>query len=350
MLITLFIGNGFDLNNGLQTTFTDFYNHIKSTKSEYDIRKNDIYSCIEKDRDKWSYFEMQLGQLTFKYSEEQKNKLLEDIDEFREDFIDYMTDQNELFSFEKEPSKQALVKTITEYMSQLEAVEREDILSIYNSTPSNRMFNFINFNYTNTLEQVVNLIDKRGSLLTSSVKNSNYGNYLGEIIPIHKQLETGMFLGVNDESQMNSEIFSPTEKMSLIKPEANDGFREDTNKKVENIIQKSSMVIIYGMSLGETDKKWWVYLGRWLKEGQNNRLIIYVHDSKFSKKSPRHYFDKRTEYEDRFLGFSYDLSDVTNAELMEEMDNLRKKIYLIPNSKTDFKFSSSVMNTAELTK
>ena len=57
MLITLFIGNGFDLNNGLQTTFTDFYNHIKSTKSEYDIRKNDIYSCIEKDRDKWSYVE-----------------------------------------------------------------------------------------------------------------------------------------------------------------------------------------------------------------------------------------------------------------------------------------------------
>lgn len=60
-----------------------------------------------------------------------------------------------------------------------------------------------------------------------------------------------------------SEILSPTEKISLIKPEANDGFREDTNKKVENIIQKSSMVIIYGMSLGETDKKWWVYLGRW---------------------------------------------------------------------------------------
>ena len=28
MLITLFIGNGFDLNNGLQTTFTDFYDHI----------------------------------------------------------------------------------------------------------------------------------------------------------------------------------------------------------------------------------------------------------------------------------------------------------------------------------
>ena len=76
MLITLFIGNGFDLNNGLQTKFTDFYDHIKITKSENDIRQNDIYSQIEKNRDKWSYFEMQLGQLTFKYNEEQKDNFL----------------------------------------------------------------------------------------------------------------------------------------------------------------------------------------------------------------------------------------------------------------------------------
>ena len=159
-----------------------------------------------------------------------------------------------------------------------------------------------------------------------------------------------MFLGVNDESQINSEIFSPTEKMSLIKPTANDGFRENTNKKVENIINKSNIIVIYGMSLGETDKKWWVYLGEWLKEDQNNRLIIYVHDRTFSKKNPRLYFANRKHYEERFLGFSYDLSDVTNEEQMEEIDNIRNKIYLIPNSKTDFKFSSSVMNIAELTK
>ena len=287
MLITLFIGNGFDLNNGLQTKFTDFYSHIKSTKSENDIRQNDIYSCIEEDKDKWSYFEMELGQLTFKYSEEQKNKLLEDIDEFREDFIDYMTEQNELFLFDEKIAKQSLVKTLTEYMNQLDEIEKEDILSIYNSTPSHRVFNFINFNYTDSLEQVVNLIDKKTSLITNSVGNVNCGNYLGEIIPIHKQLQTGMFLGVNDESQINSEIFSPTEKMSLIKPTANDGFRENTNKKVENIINKSNIIVIYGMSLGETDKKWWVYLGEWLKEDQNNRLIIYVHDRTFSKKNPR---------------------------------------------------------------
>ena len=80
MLITVFIGNGFDLNNGLQTKFTVFYDYIQSRKPINDIERNDIYSYIQEDKDKWSYFEMQLGQLTFEYSEEQKNKLLEDMD------------------------------------------------------------------------------------------------------------------------------------------------------------------------------------------------------------------------------------------------------------------------------
>ena len=350
MIITVNIGNGFDLNNGLQTKFTDFYDYIQSRKPINDIEKNDIYSYIQEDKDKWSYFEMQLGQLTFEYSEEQKNKLLEDMDEFREDFIVYMTEQNEKFSFDEEIAKQALVRTLTEYMNQLEEIEKEDILSIYNSSPSHRIFNFINFNYTNTLEQVVNLIDKKTSFITSSVRNGNYGNFLGDIIHIHKQLQTGMFLGVNDESQIQSEIFSPEEQMSLIKPQANEGFRENTNLKVESTINKSNIIIIYGMSLGETDKKWWIYLGEWLKESQNNRLIIYVHDSKFSKKNPRHYFSKRKHYEEKFLGFSYDLKDVTNKEQMQEINSIRNKIYLIPNSKTDFKFSSSVTKMAELTK
>lgn len=54
MLITLFIGNGFDLNNGLQTTFTDFYDHIMIIADElsqwWEVRQIKIYKeqIIEK--------------------------------------------------------------------------------------------------------------------------------------------------------------------------------------------------------------------------------------------------------------------------------------------------------------
>lgn len=341
MNITLFIGNGFDLNNGMNTKFTDFYDHIKNTKTKNEIDSNDIYTYIEKDRDKWSYFEMQLGQLTFTYNEEKKDKLLEDINEFREDFIEYMTEQNSLFSFDEKEARQSLSVTLTEYMDQLDEIEKQDIRSVYEKYPSSVVFNFINFNYTDTLERIVKQFAPNKPFKETYIKNVRRGNYLREIIPVHKQLETGMFLGVNDETQINSKIFTQNEQMSLIKPLANDGFREDTNKKVENIIDKSNIVVIYGMSLGETDKKWWIYLGKWLKGSQNNRLIIYVHDSSFSKRQLMEYFEKRTEYENRFLGFSYDLSGIENEELREEIEKLREKIYLIPNSKSDFKFSSS---------
>ena len=335
MLITFFVGNGFDLNNGMHTKFRDFYDHIQKIKSPKEIANNQIYSNIEKNKDQWSYFEMQLGQLTFDYNQESKDKLLEDIEGFRDDFIDYMIEQNKRFSFERNKAKSVFIKSLVRYMDQLNETEKVDLLSIYNLYPSNRTFNFVNFNYTDTLEQIVNIFEPNKSFARSVVKRASYENLLGTIIPIHKQLNTGMFLGVNDDTQINSTIFDSIEKISLIKPLANDEFRDDTNKKVETLVDNSNIIIIYGMSLGETDKKWWEYLGIWLGKNPNNRLIIYIHDENFSKNSPLKYLKKREEYENRFIGFSYDLSDI---ELKDKISTFRKRIYLISNSDSDFKF------------
>ena len=135
----------------------------------------------------------------------------------------------------------------------------------------------------------------------------------------------------------------------MIKPLSNEGFRDNTNKNVENLIDKSHIVIIYGMSLGETDKKGWIYLGKWLKKDSNNRLIIYIYDDNFSKINPRKYFEKRKEYEDRFIGFSHDITDLNNKKVQEEIGILRKRIYLIPNATEDFKFSLPTKSVVELT-
>jgi hypothetical protein len=326
MLITFFVGNGFDLNNGMNTKFTDFYNYIQEKKSPMNRKLNDIYSNIEKDIDSWSYFEMQLGLLTFEYDQVTKDNLLDDIEEFREDFIEYMTEQNKKFSFDKSKAQEVLVKSLTEYMYQLDKTEKDDLFSIYSNHPSQRQFNFINFNYTDTLEQVMNVFKPNQSIA------------IGTIIPIHKQLQTGMFLGVNDETQINSKIFDELEQISLIKPLSNDEFRDDTNQEVESIVDNSNIVVIYGMSLGETDKKWWEYLVKWLEKNPNNRLIMHVYDKEFFKISPLKFFKKRKEYEDRFIGFSYDLGDLTNKDIQDKIKYLRSKIYLISNSDSDFKF------------
>lgn len=338
MLITFFIGNGFDLNNGMATKFTDFYEYIKTIKTKKEINDNHIYSNIKKDKDKWSYFEMQLGKLTFEYTQETKSKLLEDLESFRNDFIDYMTIQNKYFSFDKSEAKKILISSLTRYMYQLNEVEKKDLLAIYNQIASDRKFNFINFNYTDSLEQIVTLFGVKESIGVSAANGYRFNNYLGKVIPIHKQLKTGMFLGVNDETQINSNIFDSDEKMSLIKPLSNDAFRDNTNEEVQSLVSQSNIIVLYGMSLGETDRIWWEYLGKWLEKSPNNRLIIYIHDRQFSKNSPLNYFRKRKYYENRFIGFSYDLGDLNNKDIQNKINSLRKKIYLIPNSESDFKF------------
>lgn len=342
MLITYFVGNGFDLNNNLETKFTDFYDYIKKTKLEEEIKNNAIYSNINDDRDKWSDFEVELGQLTFNYNQETKEKLFDDIENFREDFIIYMIKQNKLFSFDENKVKEILAHSLSCYMYQLNPKEKDNLLSIYNLFPETRRYNFINFNYTDTLEKIVGQFVKDESFGTSNIDNRSYANILGDVIPIHKQLNTGMFLGVNDETQINSKIFDNEEKNSLIKPLINEEYRDDANKKVEDSINQSRVIVIYGMSLGVTDKKWWVLIGKWLEKNANNRLIIYTYDKEFSKSSPIKYLRKRKQFENRFIEFSYDLND---QELQDKINALRSKIYLISNSDTDFKFSTSVQST-----
>ncbi|WP_210139047.1 AbiH family protein [Staphylococcus sp. GDY8P156P] len=81
MEITFFIGNGFDLANGLSTSYIDFYNYIlKANKEKNILSKENIFlkeikDFMEKDDDidvqegeskyiDWSDFEQALGAYT----------------------------------------------------------------------------------------------------------------------------------------------------------------------------------------------------------------------------------------------------------------------------------------------
>ena len=74
MNILYLIGNGFDLNLGLKTSYKDFINYYKALKMEY--KKNSILKFISYIEDKkiagdpnWSDIEIQMGL----YTEEFRN-------------------------------------------------------------------------------------------------------------------------------------------------------------------------------------------------------------------------------------------------------------------------------------
>ena len=58
------------------------------------------------------------------------------------------------------------------------------------------------------------------------------------------------FLGVNDLSQLKSEIFTPLDLSGLIKPIMIETDIDENSGKLDVIINQSNIIYIFGMSLG----------------------------------------------------------------------------------------------------
>lgn len=97
-----------------------------------------------------------------------------------------------------------------------------------------------------------------------------------------------MLIGVNDETQIeNSELLdNELVRWALIKPYLNKAIGQRKIERAQEIIDKSGIICLYGLSIGITDNIWWEYIGEWLKKQGNHLLIIYNYDPKYSLGHP----------------------------------------------------------------
>ena len=100
MEITFLLGNGFDIQCGLKTSYLDFYKYILKKKYSIDLTKeidkdpalkidNIIYSEIYKSKDKienWADLEFQLGVFT-KRLKKRLNELDQDVQKIANKFL-----------------------------------------------------------------------------------------------------------------------------------------------------------------------------------------------------------------------------------------------------------------------
>lgn len=109
MNITFLLGNGFDIQCGLQTSYINFCEYILKKKYSIELTQdrndklvskidNMIYSEIYKSKDNidtWADLELQLGIFTKRLKEENQDtkladKFLDDFEVLREDLNDYL--------------------------------------------------------------------------------------------------------------------------------------------------------------------------------------------------------------------------------------------------------------------
>lgn len=276
MNITFFIGNGFDLNIGLKTKYSHFYPYFFNNAS----KDNAIREWIENDEMQWADLEKKLGQSLDKIWNK-KEKFYSDKAELDRLLLEYLGKEQERFTMKDNENAIAneFKSSLLRFYDGLPEMAKDsinDTCSVYKDQDFE--YCFICFNYTDVLDQIVNITFKAGEhIATHEGKFHTKKNKLGKLLHIHGTLNEEVILGVNDLSQINNIFLQDDQEFLdiIIKERINRIIGQKKTEYAKNIIDNSHIICIFGMSIGVTDKMWWEEIVDWLKRSTNNKLIIY---------------------------------------------------------------------------
>jgi len=295
MNILFFIGNGFDLNVGLNTEYKDVLHSYSTEKTKDNAVIKFFKKSINEDFKTWGKFEEKMGFYTneIQHKESQIETFL-DYSNCIYDFKKYLkhyleTEESKVQYDEEKKIAKTFDKSLFDFAECLNCDPKivkdiidKDIINFY----------FINFNYTSVFDKCLDVYRKSDMFpfekITKDMFMFTRFNKLGKVNHIHGTLKNNMILGVNDLKQIKNTGFHGLERVkNFIKPVANEELGNQRNIDVMNLISDADIYCIYGMSLGDTDKKWWIELAKQLKSFPNKHLIIYAynksHDNSLSE-------------------------------------------------------------------
>lgn len=338
MKITFLIGNGFDIALGIKSSYTQFYdwycNETSNLKHINEFRKNikdDIKSDLPDDQKVWADFELGIGKYSNKFSVDDVEKFLECIDDAQENIVKYLKEQQDLFDLDNytEESFQSFRESIRFFFDEVSDAGSNEIEdSLKAASNEDRVISFINFNYTYTLERVLEKFSDNTLKIWKSGYSDHFLKFDKNVIHAHGTLDEFPVLGVNDDTQiLNKELLGvPQFRELLIKSENLKALGELWYEKSEKLISDSRFICILGMSLGASDANWWVLLADWLKNLDCRHIVIYW----FEKNPPNNISTLRqlqcvNKVKELFLSYS-NLSE-------QEQENLKSRIHVVINTK-----------------
>lgn len=320
MNVTFLIGNGFDIGVGLKSSFQDFFPIYQELSQKKPHRIKQLASEIEADYKTWADFEKALGQYTVNFSSENRQDLIDQIRDFESEFIKYLKYEEHRIFGEKNDALMRIdmFRVMTEGLLlfySLKNLAKESnavVLEIINKYQKETIhFNFLNFNYTHVLENLLNIVSEHEKNIETKKPNL-YA--IDSVIHVHGDYDAHPIIGLNDASQIANKELSqdPRFVRYLLKPQINQSLRTGNDRMATEIINKSNIICIYGMSIGETDKKWWDILMKWLHLDTERQLIIFDYDKDYQTDTPYGWLEKEDYYIDKFNDFSSSSFDVSN--------------------------------------
>jgi len=328
MKILYIIGNGFDLNLGLKTSYKDFYDYYVSFESsKKNVKK--LKSLISNNYKNWSDLELALGQYTEEFkTTENFDEVFEDIGEH---LAKYLLSEENKFNFEK-INKEKFFKNLVKPEDFLPPADNNKIRDYKTKFINNEWsVDIVTFNYTKIIDKII-----------GEGKNVNLGHHprrtsnviLRSIQHIHGYYDYQMVLGVNDVSQLKNKEFHNNEDVleAIVKPKCNIAYGHTIDEHFKTKIQQADFICIFGASIGDTDNMWWEQIGKRIK---NNNIPIIIFTKGEEVISPRiGYKNNRTKR--KMQNYFIKKTKLTN----EETERINENIYIA----LDTKMFKEIMN------
>jgi hypothetical protein len=294
VFITYMIGNGFDVGVGLDTRYSDFLKYYLgkvSPDAKIQRGKNIIKKQMSINTDTWADMEVALGTLPTLFNAPNVHVtfrlLYEDI---VNELSCYLLAQEQKINFNRfvdliaNDFTSAIIRPYTFLQKEHARGDARPWQQLMEKTVD---FAFLSFNYTRVFDQCIDILKRNEARRDNS--QAVYTKNLNPVVHIHGTLNNKMILGVDGESQIvDADTVQKDDKTMLIKPQINLELRKKSVTIAESYISSSQIIVIYGMSLGPTDKKWWSLLCDWLHANETRHLIVYVWKKNYIPAIPGH--------------------------------------------------------------
>lgn len=267
MKLLLVLGNGFDLNLGMPTSYRHFLKYFMASTA-YDYSENivKLKSLINNDYDKWSDLEVALGEASSQFDD--ADDYIEAVEAVIQALSTYLSEVDKRF----EPTPDMVrkyfddIENFDSYFDPKQQHSWNKYLEAGYCDTNKWEYDIMTFNYTSSVEKILRMAVEDLGGNVSAIKNIEH---------IHMTLEDGLLMGVNDESQIANRYFQSSYpvKSTIIKPFVNREFDDGIDTKCRKMIGDADVILLFGVSLGKTDACWWQYIGNAML--QSHKALIY---------------------------------------------------------------------------
>lgn len=289
MKILYILGNGFDKAQGMKTSYPEFYQYLMN-KTNGSALLQQLKREINDNNQLWSDMELALGEFT---SHVQSTSDFDSLYfELSDHLQDYLRSEEEKFlptDELKSKFKKDLINPFAYLENDDKAICRRKFKNEQLNT-STQEISVMTFNYTNTIEKIVLpkiLVENQDIDKVDYDYSIDESHVLKQIIHVHGRLGDSIIIGVDNEYQIKNGTFRGNEDIKdlLVKEQSNRVMRYARHDQCEKLIADADLIILYGLSLGETDSRWWRIIGERFSQG---KLVIIQHlyDPNFIKVTP----------------------------------------------------------------